>query len=72
MGWMSEANPAGPNCRLGSQDSNLDLTAPKAGGLPLHHSPVLYPASGVAAAGREESAVTLAAPDALQTPPRAS
>jgi hypothetical protein len=25
--------------KLGSQDLNLDLTAPKAGGLPLHHSP---------------------------------
>jgi hypothetical protein len=31
--------------RLGSPDLNRDLTAPKAGGLPLHHSPT--PAAAV-------------------------
>src|SRR5664280_1767589 len=32
------------NCyKLGSPDLNRDLTAPKAGGLPLHHSPEYWP-----------------------------
>ncbi len=42
---MPDGKP--PACRkllqLGSPDLNRDLTAPKAGGLPLHHSPVHWP-----------------------------